>query len=97
MSSAKVYADSLIAAHNVVVFTWTRCPYCVKVKQLLNSLNIAFFDANIDNRDDVKQYLFQITQQETVPNVFVKGKSIGGCDDTHALHAKGQLLPLINA
>jgi glutaredoxin len=28
--------------------------------------------------------------------VFVKGKSIGGCDDTHELHSQGTLIPMIN-
>jgi glutaredoxin 3 len=93
--SAKSYVEDLISSNNVVVFAWTHCPYCVKVKKLLTSLGVQFVDANIDSRSDVKDYLLQLTGQETVPNVFVKGKSIGGCDDTHALHSKGQLLPLI--
>jgi glutaredoxin 3 len=96
MSGAKEFVEDLISQNKVVVFGWARCPYCVKVKKLLNSLNISFADVLIEDREDVKQYLYQLTHQETVPNVFVKGKSIGGCDSTHALHDKGGLLPLLN-
>lgn len=48
----------------------------------------------LDERDDgdaIQAALQQITGQRTVPNVFVKGKHIGGCDDTLAAHKRGTL------
>lgn len=35
------------------------------------------------------------TGQRTVPNVFVQGKHIGGCDDTFKLHAQNKLIPMM--
>jgi hypothetical protein len=43
------------------------------------------------------QLLTEKTGQRTVPSVWVGGKHIGGCDDTHALHSSGKLVPMIEA
>ena len=39
--------------------------------------------------------LNQMTGQRTVPNVFINGKHIGGCDTTIALHSSGELAKLL--
>lgn len=46
---------------------------------------------------EVQAALQRLTRQSTVPNVFIGGKHIGGCDDTMALHRSGKLLPLLKA
>lgn len=45
--------------------------------------------------DLCQQILGKITGRTTVPRVFIGGKSVGGCDDVHALHAKDKLKPLL--
>lgn len=35
------------------------------------------------------------TGQRTVPNVFIGGKHVGGCDDTVRLHQEGKLVPML--
>lgn len=39
--------------------------------------------------------LYEITGQRTVPNVFIGGKHVGGCDDTVSLHQAGKLVPML--
>ena len=48
-------------------------------------------------RDDLQQALAEMTGQRTVPNVWVKGKHIGGCDDTFKAHFDGSLEDLLDA
>jgi glutaredoxin 3 len=99
LETARVTVEKLVKEHNVVVFERKTCPYCRKVKGLLKSLNVVFEAVDIDQRADgdaIFQVLVEKTSRETVPNVFVKGKSIGGCDDTHELHSQGTLIPMIN-
>ncbi|MBA0766834.1 hypothetical protein Gotri_015836 [Gossypium trilobum] len=44
---------------------------------------------------DIQAALAEWTGQRTVPNVFIGGKHIGGCDSTMALHKEGKLVPLL--
>jgi glutaredoxin len=91
--------NGLIASGKVVVFSKSYCPYCTRVKKLLSSLKVEYQAYELDNMqegDDLQNELLRKTGQRTVPNVFVNGNSIGGCDSTTALHNKGKLLPLIN-
>ncbi|KAI8616729.1 glutaredoxin [Chytriomyces sp. MP71] len=98
MSSAKEIAEAAIAGNKVVVFSKTYCPYCTKAKKLLDSLGATYTAVELDTREDgaeIQDYLVGKTGQRTVPNVFIGGKQIGGCDDLHAKHAKGELKPLL--
>ena len=48
-----------------------------------------------DNGTTIHEKLKEITGQNTVPNVFIRGKHIGGADDTIKLHEQGKLMNLI--
>ena len=50
---------------------------------------------HIDNMSDYQDALKELTGRRTVPNVFINGKSVGGCDDVIGLHSSGQLGRLI--
>ena len=41
--------------------------------------------------------LAQLTNQRTVPNVFIGGKHVGGNDVTQGLHRDGKLMPMVKA
>lgn len=44
----------------------------------------------------VQEVLFEKTKQKTVPNVFVNGKHVGGCDATLQAHKDGKLAELLS-
>lgn len=69
----------IIDNNNVVVFSKTTCPYCVKAKQLLQQNNIEFVDVIPDGSQ--LQSLEEVTGQGSVPNIWIKGTFIGGCND----------------
>jgi glutaredoxin 3 len=97
---ASEFIKKLIAENNVVVFSGTYCPYCDRAKALLSKLGVKYLAVEIDTREDgdeIFEAVKEMTGQHTIPNVFVKGRSIGGCDDTHNLHREGKLLPLIGS
>jgi len=45
----------------------------------------------MNDGDQIQRTLYELTGQRTVPNVFVKGKHLGGNDDTHAAARSGRL------
>eukprot|EP00850_Spirogloea_muscicola_P009789 SM000056S17907 [mRNA] locus=s56:38837:39563:+ [translate_table: standard] len=74
------------------------CPYCIRVKKLLKSLGVRATVYELDHEADgqaVQAALAGWTGQRTVPNIFVGGCHIGGCDDTVAAHSSGQLMPML--
>ncbi|KAG0567070.1 hypothetical protein M758_7G102000 [Ceratodon purpureus] len=91
-------AQALISENALVVFSKSYCPYCVKVKSLLNSVGADAKVVELDEESDgsdIQAALAKLTGQRTVPNVFIAGQHIGGCDDTSAMHKKGKLVPLL--
>ena len=50
-------------------------------------------NARAEEGDAMQKALYSITKQNTVPNIFIGGNHVGGCDDLHALHAQGKLEP----
>merc|ERR1739848_458200 len=84
--------EQIVAASPLVVFSKTTCGYCSRAKSLLNSLNAKFDAVDLDKiGSQMQKALAEITGQRTVPNIFMKGNSIGGCDDLMKLHSTGVL------
>jgi len=88
----------MIAANKVVIFSWVRCPFCVKAKQLFVGLTkeVAVFDIDqMPNGDELQGEIIKAYDHDTVPAVFIKGKFIGGYSDCAALHSQGQLVKML--
>eukprot|EP00227_Mantoniella_beaufortii_P012124 CAMPEP_0197593006 /NCGR_PEP_ID=MMETSP1326-20131121/16844_1 /TAXON_ID=1155430 /ORGANISM="Genus nov. species nov., Strain RCC2288" /LENGTH=176 /DNA_ID=CAMNT_0043158867 /DNA_START=80 /DNA_END=610 /DNA_ORIENTATION=- len=88
-------------AENVVV-VWSKswCPYCLQVKKLFDKMGVEYMAVEIDKfheEQDIMTALVGLTQQRTVPNVFVGGQHVGGCDDTMAKHRSGELAKMLES
>ncbi len=82
----------------VIVYSKSYCPFCKRVKELFNSKGIEFSVIDVENDEEKqKEMIEKAGGKTTVPQVFIDGKHIGGCDDTVALDQKGELDPLLNA
>ena len=85
-----------ISEHQVVVFSKTYCPYCVRAKQVLENLHID--DVKVVELDlsprgaEVQKLLAAYSGRRTVPNIFVRGKNIGGSEE---LEKERDLLELL--
>ena len=90
--------DSLIAAHDVVLFSKSYCPFCRRAKALFTELGAPFEALELDHSADgpaIQAKLLELTGQRTVPNIFVRGQHVGGNDDAHAKAASGELQRLL--
>nr|VDD28493.1 unnamed protein product [Brassica oleracea] len=91
-------AKEIVSEYPVVVFSKTYCGYCQRVKQLLTQLGATFKVLELDEMSDggeIQSALSEWTGQSTVPNVFIKGKHIGGCDRVVESNKQGKLVPLL--
>ncbi|KAJ0962502.1 hypothetical protein J5N97_027624 [Dioscorea zingiberensis] len=98
MDMALSKAKQLVSSHPVLVFSKTYCGYCTRVKQLLTQLgaNYTVIELNMESDGaEMQSALAEWTGQRTVPNVFIGGKHIGGCDNVMAVHASGKLVALL--
>eukprot|EP00244_Chara_vulgaris_P001800 TRINITY_DN1296_c0_g4_i2.p1 TRINITY_DN1296_c0_g4~~TRINITY_DN1296_c0_g4_i2.p1 ORF type:complete len:120 (+),score=30.22 TRINITY_DN1296_c0_g4_i2:43-360(+) len=93
-------AKELVEHNGLVVFSKTWCPYCVTIKKLFTKLGAKGKVVELDEEDDgkdIQKALLEWTGQRTVPNVFIGGAHVGGCDDTMQKHSQGNLIPMLES
>jgi glutaredoxin 3 len=86
--------NTKIEENTVIVWSKSYCPFCVKAKKALDALEVPYEAIEIDRINEerlIQDALQDLSKQRTVPNVFVNGKHVGGCDDTLAEIASGKL------
>ena len=72
------------------------CGYCVAAKRLLRRKGVAFEEIKVGFRPALRAEMMERAGgSHTVPQIFIDGRHIGGCDDLHALDAAGGLDQLL--
>lgn len=80
----------------VVIYTTPFCPYCVRAKQLLDRKAVPYEEIDLYAEPGRRSEMIERAEgRTTVPQIFIDGKAMGGCDDIHALDRAGQLDPLL--
>jgi glutaredoxin 3 len=83
-------------APNVEIYIWTTCPFCIKAKRLLDSKGVQYTEYNLDGDEAGRSKMADRTGgRKSVPQIFIDGNYIGGCDDVHALDRAGKLEPML--
>ncbi|KAG5191469.1 glutaredoxin subgroup I [Tribonema minus] len=89
-----------IDSTKVLVYEKWGCPFCGRVKDLLEDLALEpepeFIELDGHVGASTQRALMQLTGQRTVPNVFIGGTHVGGCDDTMAAVQSGKLKELLD-
>jgi glutaredoxin 3 len=80
---------------HVKIYTTHYCPYCTRAKGLLARKGVAFEEVDVTHDPTTRSWLLKATGQRTVPQLFINGVSIGGCDDLYALDRNGKLADLL--
>jgi len=81
-------------SQRVEVYTTVSCGYCVRAKQLLSRLHIAYREVDVTQDHDKRDWLVNATGQRTVPQIFIDGRAIGGYTELAALERAGGLASL---
>ena len=83
---------------NVEIYTWRTCPFCIRAKALLNRKGVAFTEYAIDGDETARSQMAQRAGgRRSVPQIFINGQHIGGCDDLYNLERSGELERLLHA
>lgn len=93
--------SKLITPGKILVLSKSYCPYCSSTKQLLAALNLQnVVVLELDNRADggqLQSAAYGLTNQSTVPNIWIGTRHVGGNSDLQALHKSGELKKIIKA
>jgi glutaredoxin 3 len=77
---------------DAVIYVTETCPYCIKAKKFLTEKQISFKVIDLTEKPEELAKLKSETGWQTVPQIFFKGKFIGGYTDMVALDNKGELV-----
>lgn len=83
---------------DVEIYTKFTCPYCVRAKRLLDSKGVQYKEVPVDQGGEPRQeMLARSNGRSTVPQIFIGGRHVGGCDDLMDLERAGKLDEMLAA
>ncbi|HSK42184.1 MAG TPA: glutaredoxin 3 [Arenibaculum sp.] len=80
----------------VVIYSSPFCSYCSRAKRLLDEKGVAYEEIDVMQQPRRRVEMVERSGgRSSVPQIFIDGKGIGGCDELYALNGKGELDPLL--
>ncbi len=89
-----------IDENNIVLFmkgdaVFPQCGFSAMVVQVLSHLGVTFKDVNVLEDNELRQGIKDFTQWPTIPQLYVKGEFVGGCDIIREMYEAGELQQLM--
>ena len=75
----------------VTVYSTPLCGYCSAAKRLLDQKGVAYTEIDVQRDASKRQEMIERTGRQTVPQVFIGDRHIGGFDELNALERRGEL------
>jgi len=94
------FIDNEVKSNPVVLFMkgtpdFPQCGFSGQVVQILNYLGIDYKGLNVLADDDLRQGIKDYAQWPTIPQLYVKGEFVGGCDIIREMFQSGELQQLL--
>ena len=88
-----------ITSNDVVLYmkgtaVFPQCGFSAAVVQILSQLGVSFKDINILEDSTIRQGIKDFTNWPTIPQLYVKGEFVGGCDIVREMYQSGELQDL---
>jgi glutaredoxin 3 len=77
------------------MYTTDWCPYCARARSLLDTRGVAYTEVDVDAVPGARDEMVARGGGDSVPQIFIGGRPVGGSDELHALDAAGRLDPLL--
>lgn len=83
---------------NVEIYTKVTCGFCARAKKLLEIKRVRFEEYRVDGGGPMRDEMIRRAGgRMTVPQIFIDGNHVGGCDDLFELERDGKLDELLAA
>lgn len=70
----------------IEIYSGDHCPYCQRAKALLKQRGLAYIEYDVQQEPHLRQEMVsRAPGARTIPQIFIDGQSIGGCDELYAL------------
>jgi monothiol glutaredoxin len=101
MSQALEQIKSEINATDVVLFmkgtpVFPQCGFSGQVVQILSHVGVPFKGINVLEDDELRDGIKEFSSWPTIPQLYVKGEFVGGCDIIREMFEEGELRPFLN-
>lgn len=73
------------------------CGFSAATVQVLDSYNVHYESVNVLEDPAIREGIKRYSNWPTIPQVYINGEFVGGCDIVREMHANGELAPLIRA
>jgi monothiol glutaredoxin len=89
-----------IESNDVVLYmkgtaTFPMCGFSAAVVQVLSQIGVPFKDVNVLDDNEIRQGIKDFASWPTIPQLYVKGEFIGGCDIVREMYESGELVSLL--
>lgn len=85
------------AAPEIVIYTQPWCPYCSRALALLGKKGVPVREIDAPHGTPEREEAITRSGRTSVPQIFIGGRHVGGCDDLLALDRAGKLDALLSA
>ena len=79
----------------IEIYTTPTCPFCHAAKYLLRAKSVSFKEIVVIDPDKRAAMIARAGRRTSVPQIFISGTHIGGCDDLYMLEETGKLNALL--
>jgi len=80
----------------VEMYCTRACPYCQRAEQLLRKRGIRFEKIRVDLNKGKLREMLKRSRRNTVPQIFIDNRHVGGCNELFRLDKSGKLLKMVN-
>ena len=96
MTDSKTMIDETVKSNTVVLYmkgtkTMPQCGFSSRVAGVLNYMGVDFHDVNVLADDAIRQGIKDYSDWPTIPQLYVKGEFVGGCDIITEMTLSGEL------
>jgi monothiol glutaredoxin len=94
------FIDNEVKSNDVVLFMKgtpeaPMCGFSGRVVQILNHVGVAFKGINVLDSDELRQGIKSYANWPTIPQLYVKGEFVGGCDIITEMYQSGELKQML--
>lgn len=98
-NAMRILIQQIITKHNIVLFMKgnpdiPRCGFSGAVVEILNKIGVDFFAVDVLESADMREGIKQYSDWPTIPQLYINGEFIGGCDIVREMFISGELQKL---
>jgi len=101
MSAARDFIDNEVKNNDIVLFMkgtpgFPQCGFSGQLVQILDYLGVTYKGINVLSSDELRQGIKDYSNWPTIPQLYIKGEFIGGCDIVREMFQQGELKTLLD-